>query len=231
MTWKSAIIRLQGVDLELNSARQQLAEVRCALKDDVELQQTRARAVQCAAIAKQAAREQRNWEFKVNQVAEHRTSVKSRLYGGAIRNPRELEDLQAKMASLQRHKEDLEDKLFEIMFAREEADDAASAVARTLAQTEEQWQAQHAELTARQEELQQYLGTLKLEVTELEGRIPTEILASYRRLQQRMGNPAIARLNGNICGVCGIEVISPRRRAAQAGKEVYCDSCGRLLIA
>ncbi len=230
MTWKSAIIRLQKIDLESSSARHQLSEVHRALKDNVELERARARAHQRAVAAKQTAKEQRDWEFKVDQVVEHRVRIKSRLYGGAIRNPKELEDLQAKMASLQRHKKDLEDKLFEAMFAREEADGAAAEAASELARREEQWQAQHAELTTRREELQQYLSTLENDTEKMEKRIPAEILDSYRHLQQQIGNPVIARLNGNICGICGIEVISPRRRAAQAGKEVCCDSCGRLLI-
>ena len=231
MSWKSAIIRLQEIDLELKSARSQLDAVKRALKDDAKLQRAKENAQQKAAAAKQAAKEQKEWEFKVNQVAEHRARIKSRLYGGAIRNPRELEDLQAKMDSLQRHKEKLEDKLLAAMLTREAADNAAEEANKTLAQTEAEWQQQQTQLTAKQEKLQQYLSNLQTDTKSTTERIPAEILASYRHLQERIGNPAIARLKRNICGVCGIEVIPPRRRSAQGGKETYCDSCGRLLIA
>jgi hypothetical protein len=185
----------------------------------------------CAKAAKEAAKAQKELEFQVKQLEIEREQVESRLYSGAVKNPRELQDLQAKVDSLKRRRSKLEDKLLEAMIEREEADAEAAETGTALEAAENQHAAQVVELKAEQGTLQRRVEKLQQEVEESESQIPDQLLNAYRHLQERMGNPAVARLKGNICSVCGIEVIVSRQQSAKAGKVTYCDSCGRLLIA
>ncbi len=230
MTWTRSIVRLQAVDMELNNARRHLAQVKKGLEDDVALRAAEAHAKQCKATAKKATKRQETLEFEVGRVDTEIEQTESTLYSGRVRNPRELEDIQAKIRSLKRRKAHLEDKLLEAMIAREEADAAAQEAAETLQATRQRWEENHQALTEEAAALRQNIAALEQETAELEQQIPSNTLETYRYLQGRIGNPVIARLKGHTCSVCGIEVISSRRQSVHEEKETFCDGCGRLLI-
>lgn len=230
MTWTQSIVRLQAVDMELNDARRQLARVEKDLQDDAALRQAQQQAQQREAKAKKAAKRQKDLEFKVERVDTEIEQTEATLYSGRVRNPRELEDLQSKIRSLKRRKSQLEEQLLEAMIAREEADAEAQKAAETLQTTRQQWEENHQALTEEAAELREHIEALKKETVELEQLIPSNTLETYRYLQDRIGNPVIARLKGHTCSVCGIEVISSRRQSVHEGKETFCDGCGRLLV-
>ncbi len=231
MNWTQAIVRLQAADLELNDARRHLAKVKTDLKNDAALRQAQRHAEQCGAAAKKATKRQQDLEFKVQRVEAEREQTESHLYSGRVRNPRELEDLQAKIRSLDRRKAKLEDQLLEAMIVREEADTDLHEAQKSLEATENAWAEQHERFTEEATNLHRHIAELEAETKALEEQIPTTILETYRYRQERIGNPVIARLKRHTCSVCGIEVISSRREIAQKGEETYCDGCGRLLIA
>jgi uncharacterized protein len=231
MSWTESIVRLQAVDLELNNARRHLTQVEQDLKDDAALRRAEQRAQQTQAAAKKALKRQEDLEFEVERVETEIERTESALYSGRVRNPRELEDLQAKIRSLKRRKAQLEDRLLEAMIVREEADAEAQEASEVLQATKQAWEENQRALTEEATTLREHIAELEQETEELEQQIPAKTLDTYRYLQGRIGNPVIARLKGNTCSVCGIEVISSRRQSAWDGKETFCDGCGRLLIA
>lgn len=230
MTWTQSIVRLQAADMELNDARRHLARIEKELQDDVALRKTQRRAQQTEAAAKQAAKRQKDLEFEVGRVETEIEQTEATLYSGRVHNPRELEDIQAKVRSLKRRKSQLEDRLLEAMIAREEADAEAQAAAKALQAIQQQWEARQRALTVEADTLRQQIAALEQEIAELEQQIPAKTLETYRYLQGRIGNPVIAQLKGQTCSVCGIEVISSRRQPVHEGKETFCDGCGRLLV-
>lgn len=230
MTWTQSIVRLQAVDMELNDARRHLAQVKKELEDDVALRAAEARAKQCKTMAKKATKRQEELEFEVGRVETEIEQTESTLYSGRVRNPRELEDIQAKIRSLKRRKAQLEDKLLEAMILREDAEAEAKAAEDALDAAQQTWEETHQALTEEAETLRQQIAALEQETVELEAQIPANTLDTYRYLQGRIGNPVIARLKRHTCSVCGIEVISSRRETVHEGKETFCDGCGRLLV-
>ncbi len=231
MHWTAALVQLQEVDHALAAARRRLEEVERALRDDSPLRGPRARAERLAEAAKVARQKQEKLEFELDRVEEKRRQTEIKLYGGAVKNPRELADLQAKVASLKRRKAALEDDLLEAMLAREEAEAELETARAELAEREAAWEAEHAELEAEAITLRERIPLLEEESQALAGQLPSQILASYRHLLKRKHGIAVARLQGDSCSVCGTLVPPRARQAAKAGKEAYCDSCGRLLVA
>jgi predicted nucleic acid-binding Zn-ribbon protein len=231
MQWTAALVQLQEVDRELAAARQRLAEVETALRDDSALAGPRARVARLAEAAKAARQKQERLEFDLDRVEEKRRQKEIKLYGGAVKNPRELADLQAKVASLKRRKAALEDELLEAMLAREEAEAELEAAQADLAEVEAAWEAEHRHLEEEAAELHARIPTLEAQSAALSAQLPADILASYRHLLRRKNGIAVARLRGDSCSVCGTMVPPRARQAAKAGQVAYCDSCGRLLVA
>ena len=231
MPWTDALLRFQEIDLELQRLNQRLTEIQAILHDESTLSQARQHAEQSAQAAHAANKAQKDVEFELQRTQIDLQQTEQRLYGGSVTNPRQLEDLQAKSQSLRRWTAKLEDDLLEAMVAREEADETAAAAATSLQQITAQHETLYHNLTAEREELQTRGQTLLKEASRVKERIPPVILDSYHYLTSRTGGIPVARLNGDICGMCGIEVLKPTQRKVKNGEEVYCDGCRRLLVA
>ncbi len=231
MPWTDALIRFQEIDLELQRLNQRLTEIQAALHDETELLQARQHAEQSAQAARVVTKKQKDVEFELQKTQTELQQTEQRLYGGSVTNPRQLEDLQAKSQSLRRWIAKLEDDLLEAMVAREEADETASAAAAKRQQITEQRDALCHNLTAEREELQTRGQTLLKEASRVKEKIPPAILDSYHYLTGRTGGIPVAQLNGDICGMCGVEVLKPTHRKVKNGEEAYCDGCRRLLVA
>lgn len=231
MPWPEALIHFQEIDLELQRLDQRLAAIQTILQDESELSPARQHAEQAARAAHEANKAQKDIEFELQRVQTDLQQTEQRLYGGSVTQPRQLEDLQAKSQSLRRRVAKLEDDLLEAMVAREEADETAATAASDLQQMTVQREALCCRLTAEREELETHRQTLHQEAQHIKEKIPPAILDSYDYLTSRTGGIPVARLNGDICSMCGMEVLKPTQRKVRNGEEAYCDGCRRLLVA
>ena len=230
MSWTAAALRLQKVDLELVALRKRLQEVEAGLQDNAALRAAHQRAQEKTITADVARKAQKDLEFELGRVEAKHQQKETRLYGGAIRNSRELEDLQAKVQSLKRRKSRFEDKLLEAMLVCEDAEAEEQQSAARLQNVEQEWQQKQETLGAERDALRARIATLETEAAQRQGELPASVLDSYRYLQPRRGGISVARLQGGNCSVCGIKVTSQRKQAVKAGQETYCDGCGRLLV-
>lgn len=231
MAWPQALIRLQEIDRTLRTHRQRLAEIERALGDTAALQVAEHEAQARAEDAQAARRAQETLEFELSQVQVKRDLTEKALYGGRITNTRELQDLQAELQALTRRIATLEDRLLEAMLASEEADRAAEQARAALQTLRSEMQSQQAALKEERAQLRHTVADLQAEREQVISAIPPSILDAYHYLYDRTGGMPVARLAGNVCGVCGVEITSPTRRKAQRGEEAYCDGCKRLLVA
>ncbi len=231
MPWTDALLRFQEIDLELQQINRRLTEIAARLHDESELSQARQRAEQTAQQARTAGKTQKDIEFELQRVQADLQQTEQRLYNGSVTNPRQLEDLQAKSQSLRRRIAKLEDDLLEAMVAREEADTDAEAAATHLQEVSARRATLCQALTAERDTLQTREQGLHQEAQHVQERIPPNILDTYHYLRSRTGGIPVARLNGEICGMCGVEVLKPTQRKVKNGEEAYCDGCRRLLVA
>lgn len=230
MPWTDALIHFQEIDLELQRLNQRLTEIQAVLHDESELAQAQQHTEQSADVARAANKVQKDVEFELQRTQTDLQQTEQRLYSGSVTNPRQLEDLQAKSQSLRRRTAKLEDDLLEAMVAREEADEAATTAAANLQQITARRETLCHSLTAEREELQTRGQTRLKEAQRVKERIPPAILDSYHYLTSRTNGIPVARLNGDICSMCGIEVLKPTQRKVKNGEEAYCDGCRRLLV-
>jgi predicted nucleic acid-binding Zn-ribbon protein len=100
MTEGADLYRLQGLDSEGDKKRRRLAEVEAALSESEELQQARRAVERAGERVRKWAVKQRDLELEVQGLADKISHDEQRLYSGVIRNPKELEDLQAEVAAL-----------------------------------------------------------------------------------------------------------------------------------
>ncbi len=231
MPWTDALLRFQDIDLELQKLNQKLADIEVSLHDTTTLTQAQQHAEEATQTAHAARKAQKDVEFELQRTQTELQQTEQRLYSGSVTNPRQLEDLQAKSQSLRKWVAKLEDDLLEAMVAREEADEVEAKTSAHYKHTATKRATLEQNLAAERAVLQTRGQTLLQEAENVKARIPQVIMDSYHYLTSRTGGIPVARLQGEICSMCGVEVLKPTQRKVKTGEEAYCDGCRRLLVA
>ena len=75
----------------------------------------------------------REAEYAAQAQREKIEQTENSLYGGAVSNPKELQDLQMEAESLKRHLQTLEDRLLEVLLEQEELQEQRQSMTQQLA--------------------------------------------------------------------------------------------------
>ncbi len=232
MSQTRTLYRLQKLDLELESRRARVREVTAALEDNRACQEARVQVTALEDRLRPQETRAADLNLEIKAVAEQTKQLNARLYGGTVNNPKELEDIQHKIAERQRRHAALEDALLETLIAVEELQEALNTARAHLQEVEEQWTAAQTMLKAELEQLKSEVRRLKADRQQLEQTISPEYLALYQNLRTRKNGYAVAVLEGDSCSICGVGQTTATVQQVRQGLElITCESCGRILIA
>jgi len=230
MSKAERLYRLQTIDLEADARHCRLKEVKATLEGNEELQRVQ-QALQDG--EKKLSRQRtklRDRELEMQSLTDKIVSVEDRLYGGRIKNPKELANLQEEVQYLKRRKGELEDQVLESMIEVEESEASVTEQRERLACLEEEWQETQARLSAEQTELISRLSQLKAERAGLQRAIEAGDLALYEDLRRRRGGRAVALLEGELCQACRVTLPTSKAQQARQGEALtLCSSCERIL--
>ncbi len=230
MTGGEALYRLQQLDSERDATQDRLREIDAALRDDTRLRRARQALQEQEQEARKWQARQRDLELEIESLADKSARSEARLYGGKVTNPKELTDLEAEIASLQRRRRRLEDQLLEAMIEREGAEDTRDAAQTHLQETESTWSRTQADLRAERTGLEQRLQEIERRRDEVAAHLDPQTLAAYNRLRELKGGQAVARLRADICTVCGVTISASAEWKLRQGELIHCDSCGRIIV-
>lgn len=232
MSQSSNLYRLQQIDSQIDQANTRLHEIEMALNNNPALQQARERFDNAEHTIQEARKSLRKTEEIVQDQRIKINQTESVLYGGKVRNPKELQDLQNDVAALKRYLGVLEDRQLEAMLALEEAENeqkrATIKLDETLAKTTEQQAGLRGELT----QISKTIERLELERQAATPAVNLADLSLYEQLRQTRRGVAIAKVTSQACGACGSLLTPALVQAAYSPTQlVLCTSCGRILYA
>ena len=222
---------LQEIDLGIDGKRAALTEAEERVGETEELLTSRTAVDEQKESVAELRRRLREAEQEVDDLAAKIAPLEKKLYGGTVRNPKELSDLQEDVKSLQRRKRVLEDRALEVMSEMEEAE-------RTLRSHQKENEEIEAAWNEEQERLQREQVTLKEEIAQLEGqreqqrsRIEAGALALYDALRPAHQGRAVAKVERGTCGGCRISLPMSLLQKTRAGSSaiIQCASCERIL--
>ena len=230
MSQTLSLYRLQQIDSQIDRAGVRLQVIAEQLENDHELSAANQAAEQARASLQSAERSLRQAEADVAAQRIKIEQTEASLYGGTVRSPKELQDLQNDSAALKRHLGTLEDRQLEAMLAGEAAESADHAAAEKARVVRERLLEQSQGLRQEQESLQKELERLKTEHDAVLGNIPAEAIRFYDRLRQQHRGVAVATISDNSCGACGSNLTLAQVQLAHSSSEMaICPSCGRIL--
>lgn len=178
-------------------------------------------------------REQKKADSDVEQVRQRRTRNQQRIDSGQVASPRDLENLQHEIGSLDRRISDLEDAELEVM-EKLEAAEAVQAELRTRAVA---FTSRQAELETTRDaalkELDEQRAQFGDQRAKVAAEIPAALLAQYQRLREHNGGIGAAPLVGKRCMGCRMELAPSDLnliKNAAPDAVLRCEECGRILV-
>lgn len=222
---------LQCTDSELDRLSRRLREIEASLGETEELRRARLD-LEEAEKALHKLQAKLDLELENAGLGDKIKANEQRLYGGTVKNPKELTSLQEENAYLRRRRSHLEDVILEVMIEVEEAQERADGARTHLTQVEEQWRVEQERLTAEQAALQDKLHALQERRQTLRTALPPDDLEIYDDLRRRRGGLAVSILKEGICQGCQMSLPSSKAQQARQGDVlVFCGSCDRILYA
>ncbi|HJW89306.1 MAG TPA: hypothetical protein VJ436_01555 [Anaerolineales bacterium] len=224
------LYRLQQIDSQIDRARARLREIDVSLEDDSLVRL----AIQQKAAAAQAMQEatkallRAESEVQAQRLKIERTEAS--LYGGKIRNPKELQDLELEAAALKRYLSVLEDRQLDAMLAQEETEGILTQAAAALETQHVQTASQNETLSGEQASLLNEVQRLDEDRQAVTGSIPDDAQQLYEQLRPQRNGVAVARVTDRACSACGSTLSAALLSASRSPNQInLCATCGRIL--
>jgi hypothetical protein len=224
------LYRLQLLDSKLDKCRARLDEIASILSDNSEI----SKATTKNDIALKSLEEvQKALNVAENNVKKQRLKIEqteATLYGGKVRDPKELQELQAESAALKRYLNVLEDRQLEAMITAEDADNKYKKTARTLKDVETYTANQNKSLISEQSQILQEMDRMSSERSAAIGTIPSADLKLYNDLRKTRRGLAVTKITDKTCAACGTTLSTSTLHSAKSPSQItQCNTCNRIL--
>jgi predicted nucleic acid-binding Zn-ribbon protein len=230
VTRVSNLFRLQTLDSQIDSHAARLAEIDIQLREHPELDRARAEEDAARSAHGSAGQVARRAEEETRRQQQRIDETEKTLYGGGVRNPKELQDLQDEAASLRRYLSVLEERQLQAMMQLEEAEKSVSAAEAARRERERLRSEEEAGLRERRAAEQNALATLSMQREAALSAVSAEDQEKYTALRQSKHGVAVVRLEADSCSGCGVAPSATRIDSARSGQDiVQCGNCGRIL--
>lgn len=230
MSQISILFRLQQIDSQLDTARISLGNIEMQLLDNslvISMQQNASLAEQRHMEETKRLREAENKSYDTRVKIE---LAEASLYGGKIQNPKELQELQNEIASLQRLMISLEDKQLEAMMAVEDAEEKLMWANEELKEAQGRLIEKNATLNGEKTKLTNLIERLEAERKATLPPIIAPDLGLYEQLRKSRNGVAVVKITSRACTACGTTLTAAMIQSTQStGQLVRCPTCGRIL--
>lgn len=225
------LYRLQNLDNKIDQITNRLNEIEEKLSDDHRVRQAKKVHEKAEADSKLARIELHQIEDKVEAQRIKRKTNHALLFGGKVRNPKELQDLQMESEAINRYIAQLEDEQLEAMITFESAEKEEKQALINLEKAKAGSIENNAALIGEQSNLQEELERFVREKEAVLKSIPAEALQLYNKLRKTKRGTAITTVSDGGCSICGQALTPAVHQSIRASnKIVYCPSCGRILF-
>jgi hypothetical protein len=232
MSQSFKLYRLQKLDSTLDQKQARLREIEIALGESRELEQAEVCVSRAAERLRQAQKALRKTEADTQAQRAKIEATERKLFGGKVKNPKVLQDLQMESAALKRYLEVLEERQLEAMIALDEAQETHHLAQQELEKVRATSIESQAALKGERSLLRGEVERLKSEREAAVRTIPAAALQLYEQLRQSRGGVAVAQVAEKNCAACGSSLSSSLLQLARSPNQLTrCDTCGRILYA
>jgi uncharacterized protein len=178
-------------------------------------------------------REQTKAEADVEQVRSRIERDRQRLDGGMVASPKELENLQSEIGSLQRRQSDLEEIVLDVMERRETNQAGLDEGTAERTSIEAELQTVTAARDAALAELDEQAAKATAKRAQIAETIASDLLDLYDKQRTQHGGVGAAALRHRRCQGCNLNLNTVDLNAIRAAADdevLRCEECRRILV-
>ncbi len=173
----------------------------------------------------------RQLELEEQKLTDDSKELNDSMYGGKVKNVKELEQMQRKLDLLAEDKKKVEEDILALMESIEEQEQKLQEAEEELNNSRQVLKDKENQLAADLQSLKRELSRLQDEREQQEAKIDRKYLDKYAVLAEKYQGKAMARVDHDICGGCRVFISSAQRgHLYNPSAMVYCENCGRLLV-
>jgi hypothetical protein len=224
------LFQLQKIDTELQHVQNRIDEIQSAIQADRNVEIAKKRVETKEAELRKIKSEFEAIDYESGQKKVKKSQSEANLYSGRIQNPKELQDLEAEIASLSKMLVDLESRSLEQLERLEKAEENTAALKEELKKALTEFETNKSRLLAEKGNLENDLKNLGTKRASQEAQLTAEQKDVYEHLRESKHGLAIAQLQDNSCSACGSSLTASQCQQARSGSQLfYCPTCGRIV--
>lgn len=228
MATAKQLYQYQVVDQDIKTSEDTLKKKIEQQKESAELAAARAKLAEEKKRLENLRKQQRDLEKEAADLTAKLAFFDEQLYGGKVKNPKELSNIQAESKNLKARRDELDGKSLVIMDQVEHVQFDVEAAASLFTKAEAQWQVDQKQLVTDIEQLRTRLVELQKSLATLGADIDAESMEMYRRIKKSRGT-AVAKMEQGMCKGCRISASASEIQRARGSKLTPCTSCGRII--
>jgi uncharacterized protein len=228
MSLSGQLYKLQQLDIELQQKQQLADEITHQLNENSALAAAQSELALQKEHMEETKKKQQDTEWELEDLQQKIKGIDNKLYGGAIKNPKELVNLKHESENFKGKLSIKEDELLELMSQVEEMEARVTASTKEFEGLKLEWQQKQKTLTQTKTKTEAALASLNENRQELVQQIDSSALNLYEQIKSTRGQ-AVAKVEQGRCQGCHITLPTNQWRKAKAGDLVRCSSCNRIL--
>jgi len=228
MSLAKSLYELHQVDLEIQKKREILDGVSRQLGENEALVKSRASLLDDEKGLAEIEKQQRDVEWEIDDLRSAIAKVNEKLYGGKVKNPKELLSFDQEVGILKTNLGRKEDDLLELMTEVEATQDIVKLATERLRTLEADWRREQKILAQKQAEVEGQLVELAEKRQAATAGISPEALEVYEGMRSKKGQ-VVVKVEQGRCQGCRLTLSVSELQQARAGSLVRCGSCGRIL--
>jgi uncharacterized protein len=186
-----------------------------------------------AAARDELDRRQGALEQQIHEVDAKIDMATKQLYGGTVTASRELQALEADIASLKRHRSELEDAELEVLMEREPVDAELAGADAKRAELDDTASKAHVAIAEAIVAIDRETADLIDRRTGMAAGIDATIRETYERLRTKNGGVGVAKLEHGTCMSCRLKISAVQLDQLKKIPETdiaFCEECGAILV-
>ena len=229
MSRASALLSLQQIDDRIAALTSEIATVEASLRGDPELDRLHKAEAAAQEEHRTLGTSARLAELEAASLQSRIRELDRRLYGGTVRNPAELMEMQRELEAMRGKLSTAEDDALERMERVDQSLATLQGASALVAARESQRNDSMEPLRARLATLTAEKDVLSAERDSVRADIDPGDLSLYARIAAHR-RPAVTGLAGEFCAGCHMPVSNEERRAVRTGTGLtQCANCDRIL--
>jgi len=227
----NTLYKVQQSDTELARLGQALGGLDTGAELECEISQLESELAALRDQLRTCEKESLDCELELKTLDEKRGRFRTQLYGGSVRNPRELSDLHKEVEMLDREIRKLEDRVLDLMEQMESQRSEMGTREARATGLKAQLEGVRTKYQVTSERLRGEIAELEAKRQEDAAQVGLHLLKRYEQIRARAGNLALVKVSGGNCPGCRIALPSETVKGLQAHRSgLTCENCGRLLF-